>query len=320
MNQISLAPLANFNSAIPWGLWVVVYVWLVGISVGTFLIISWLNLRNVLPLKNLNRVALSLSLSTLLAGLLSIQIDLGHIERAYKLFLSPNLHSPMGWMGILYNLYLLVLIFSFFRLKKEKPKLFFIFSILLGLGLILVESLLFARPPGKHWHSLVFVMHFFSSSLVAGIAALLVILGLFWRKEGKVELVRQLSKIAMVLVSINLILEISEMFSFGAIQWPLVILNILALGLLATRKSWGVALAGAMVGVAVFLSKYHAIIAGQAIEPYRGFAKAYIEPRLQFSYAPSSFEILVAAVILGIAAIVFVFLYWILPFGREEKL
>src|SRR3989338_5824598 len=90
MNQISLGHLANFNSAVPLGLWVAIYVWLVGISAGCFAIVIFGNIINNTYFKQITRLGVILSLATLLAGLLSILVDLDHMERFYKLFTSPS--------------------------------------------------------------------------------------------------------------------------------------------------------------------------------------------------------------------------------------
>ena len=188
MNQVSLSPFANFNSAVPWGLWVAIYIWLVGISAGSFLLVCWGNLKNHLSLKKVTRLGISLSLATLLVGLLSIQIDLGHIERFYKLFTSPSPSSVMAWMVWLYGVYAMILLWSLFKFKKEIPRSFLSFAFVFALVIIVIEALLFARPPGKHWHSLFFLIHFFTSSLVGAIAALIFTTGIFGPKNEKAQL------------------------------------------------------------------------------------------------------------------------------------
>lgn len=60
MTQVSLASFANFNSAVPWGLWVVIYVWLVGISVGSFVLAMLGNLKGSQNLKALTKISVIL--------------------------------------------------------------------------------------------------------------------------------------------------------------------------------------------------------------------------------------------------------------------
>ena len=320
--MISITALADLNNVVPWGLWVSIYIFLVGISAGVLALVAWGNLQGNPHLKKITRMGLALALSTLLAGLLSIQIDLGHIERFYKLFTSPNFGSVMGVMVWLYGVYFAILAISFLLLKKIIPKPFFMFSFVFALGLIVLESLLFARPPGRHWHSLIFPVHFFTSSLVSAISTLLFMAGILWVKDKKSELLLGLSKIALSIIIVNLIVEIIDILSFGNAahlgNWLLLSGNIIVITLLRKRTNVSITIAGGVGLIVMLFSKYNGLISAQRLEPFRGFAKSYIEPRLMFSYTPNGFEFLVAIFLISLAGGLFYFLYKILPLTREE--
>jgi len=321
MTQISFAPFSNFNSAVPWGLWVVIYIWLAGISVGSFVLVMWGNLKESENLKALTKIGTILSISTLLSGLLSIQIDLGHIERSPKLFLSPNFNSIMAWMAWLYTFYLAVLLFSCRWLKKEVPKLFCGFSIIFALVALIAESLLFSLPPGKIWHSLFFPLHFIASSFVSGIAALIILTAILKVGTARDQLIKSLRKIALAFVALNALIEIIELATHKSLFHPagllLLSLNIIIIALLLKNNPAGIIKAGYLGLIQVFLSKYHSIISAQVIAPYKGFAQAYIEPRLNYSYVPTFFEIIVTAGLLVAVLVAFYFLYKIFPLTRE---
>ncbi len=321
MTQISFAPFSNFNSAVPWGLWVTIYIWLVGISVGSFVLVMWGNLKGSENLKALTKLATLLSISTLLPGLLSIQIDLGHIERFPKLFLSPNFNSVMAWMAWLYTAYLGVLLFSCRWLKKEVPKLFCSFAIIFAMVALITESFLFSLPPGKTWHSVLFPLHFVSSSFVSATAALIVLAAILKVRAAREELLKSLRKIALTFVVLNTLVEIIELATHKSLFHPagliLLLANIIIIALLLKNKAGGIIKAGYLALIQVLFSKYHSIISAQVIEPYRGFAGAYIEPRLEFSYMPSFFEIIVSVGLLVAVLVVFYFLYKVFPLTRE---
>lgn len=320
--MISLTPFTNLNNAVPWGLWVSIYIWLVGISAGAFMLIAWGNFQDNPHLKKITRLGLTLALSTLLAGLLSIQIDLGHIERFYKLFTSPNPVSVMDLMVWLYGVYFTIIAISLLRLKRGIPKSFFVFSFVFALAVIVLESLLFARPLGKHWHSLIFPIHFFTSSLVSAIASLIFIVGILWIKDKKQELLKGLGKVARSIIVINLIVELIDMFFMGNIihieSWGLVLGNIIAILLLRKSTPVSITAAGFIELIVILLSKYNSLIFAQIVEPFKGFAKSYIEPRLMFSYAPNGFEFFIAMFLISLAAGIFYFLYKVLPLTKEE--
>ena len=212
MTQISFAPFCNFNSAVPWGLWVSIYMWFVGISAGSIFLTMWGNISNNPHLKAITRLGVALSLAALSGGLLSILIDLSHIERFYKLFLSSNPTAPMAWIVWVYNFYALILVFLLLRMKKGIPRPFFWFALIFAFAIILIESLLFAIPPGKLWHSAIFPLHFLTSSLVSAIAALIVAVSIVRAKNEKNDLLIGLSKVAMPLIAINMAVEIMDLF------------------------------------------------------------------------------------------------------------
>lgn len=322
MSQITLSPFANFNSAIPWGLWVSIYIWLIGISAGGFLLIAWGNLKGILPLKNITRLGIALSLSTLLAGLLSIWVDLGHIERFCKLFISPNIGSVMAWMVWLYGFYAVILAASLLWMKKGFSKSFLQFAVLFAFAIIIVESLLFAIPPGRHWHSPIFVLHFLSSSLASAMAALIFAASILAAKDKRDELLKGLARIAIPVILANFIIEGMEIILLGSAThiegWFLPLGNIIAIALLLKHNALTITIAGCVELIDVLISKYNNLISGQMIKPFKGFSSSYIEPRLQFSYAPTAFEFTISVLLIGSAAIMCYFLYKIFPLTREE--
>lgn len=321
MNQISFAPFCNFNSAVPWGLWVVIYVWLVGISVGSFVLVMWGNFKVSQNIKALTKIGTILSISTLAAGLLSIQIDLGHIERFPNLFLSPNFNSVMAWMAWLYTIYFGVLLLFLLWLRKEPPKLFCGFAIIFAMVALISESLLFSRPPGKIWHSLFFQLHFITSSFVSATGALIILTSILKKAQVKDLLFQLLRKIALPFVTLNIIIEVIELVNHHSLFTRegliLALLNIIIIACLLKKSPAGIITFGYLALIQVLFSKYHFIISAQLVQPYQGFARAYIEPRLNYSYFPSGFEIIVVGGLLFMVLAIFYFLYKIFPLTRE---
>lgn len=96
---------ANYSSVIPWGLWIAVYIYFIGLSAGAFLISSLVYVFRVKRFESIGRVALFTALVTLFLALLSVWADLGHMERFWHVFVYPNFRSPMAWMIWLYAAY-----------------------------------------------------------------------------------------------------------------------------------------------------------------------------------------------------------------------
>lgn len=109
---------ANYGSYIPWGLWVAGYIYLSGISAGVFLFSALVYVFDYKPLRKIGRLALLTSFATLLGGLLSIWMDLGHMGRVWRMVLMTNFGSVMGWMSWLYGLFSILLLVQFWTAMR----------------------------------------------------------------------------------------------------------------------------------------------------------------------------------------------------------
>jgi len=105
--------LANYTSSIPWGLWVAAYVYFVGLSAGSFLLSALIYVFGLKRLEPIGKLALFTALVSLLAALLTIWLDIGHMERFYYVFTRGNSVSMMAWMVWLYTAYFIVLSVEF---------------------------------------------------------------------------------------------------------------------------------------------------------------------------------------------------------------
>jgi len=105
--------LANYTSSIPWGLWVAAYVYFVGLSAGSFLLSALIYVFGLKRLEPIGKLALFTALVSLLAALLTIWLDIGHMERFYYVFTRGNSVSMMAWMVWLYTAYFIVLSIEF---------------------------------------------------------------------------------------------------------------------------------------------------------------------------------------------------------------
>jgi len=100
---------ANYGSLIPWGLWVAVYIFFIGLSAGSFLISTLVYVFGMKKFEPVGRLALFTALVTLGCALLSIWADLGFMFRFWHVYAYPNFQSPMAWMIWLYTTYFLLL-------------------------------------------------------------------------------------------------------------------------------------------------------------------------------------------------------------------
>jgi Ni/Fe-hydrogenase subunit HybB-like protein len=90
-----------------WTILIVVYPYLTGIVAGAFILASLVKVFNVVEVQPIYRLSLLTALSFMLIAGLPLQLHLGHPERAYEIFMTPQPTSAMAMFGFVYLWYLL---------------------------------------------------------------------------------------------------------------------------------------------------------------------------------------------------------------------
>jgi Ni/Fe-hydrogenase subunit HybB-like protein len=93
-----------------WGLLIVVYPYITGLVAGAFILASLERVFNVKEVEPTYRLALLTALAFLLIAPLPLLLHLGHPERSFEIFLTPNTHSAMAMFGFIYAWYLTVVL------------------------------------------------------------------------------------------------------------------------------------------------------------------------------------------------------------------
>ena len=89
-----------------WGLLIVLYPYITGLVAGAFILASLERVFNVKEVQPTYRLALLTALAFLLVATLPLLAHLGHPERSYEMFLTPNSKSAMAMFGFVYAWYL----------------------------------------------------------------------------------------------------------------------------------------------------------------------------------------------------------------------
>jgi Ni/Fe-hydrogenase subunit HybB-like protein len=93
-----------------WGLLVAVYPYLTGLVAGAFILASLARVFNMTQVQPTYRLSLLAALAWLIAAPLPLLAHLGHPERSYEIFLTPNPRSAMAMFGFVYAWYLTVVL------------------------------------------------------------------------------------------------------------------------------------------------------------------------------------------------------------------
>jgi molybdopterin-containing oxidoreductase family membrane subunit len=341
----------NFGSYIPWGLWVGLYIYLVGISGGAFFIVF---LHHALGVRSLGRVslyALPVALVTISAGLVLVLVDLGHMERFWTLYTRPNPTSILAWMVWVYTAYVAVLLAMLYavatgaqRSLKSLSILGFLLVITFGGGEGALFGVLGAKP---YWNSGLLPIRFLFSAFLSG-AALVAFTAIFLRhwpadNEHK-EAVTFLRLLLLALMAINFLVEFSDfsvthytavpavleahrLMVFGPYWWVFWIIQILIGLLLPTIllvPRWGsrpsnLALGSLLIAVGYAGTKQNIVLPGLAIPEFRALPESYVHERLSTVYFPSTTEWLLAIGVMAGAALVFLIVTETLWRLRERR-
>ena len=239
---------SDLGSIVPWGLHVAQYIYFVGLSAGAFLLSSLVYVFGVKRFEPIGRLAVFTAIVTLLLALLTIGLDIGHVERFWHVFVFVNPTSPMAWMIWLYTVYMTLLIVEFWFLMRSDlivgagmpgwrgrvSKVLSLGSrdtseagdardmrrvrILATIGVPLaimfhggVGALFGVLASRPFWHSGMYPIIFLVSALASGGALLAVASGIFqegWKAHR--GMILDLGKIVLGLVLLDILFQISE--------------------------------------------------------------------------------------------------------------
>lgn len=340
-----------FGSYVPWGLWVGLYVYLVGVSGGAFLVAFLHYGLGVRALRRAARYAVPAALMSLGAGLTLVLLDLGQMGRFWTLYVRTSPSSLLGWMVWVYTAYALVLVAMLAAMALDKPRA------LRGLawaGLALVvtfgggEGALFGVLGSKpFWNSGILPVRFLFAAFLSGVAVVTFVLAVFrrWPADAEAEEAGCLLRRGLLgLLALNLVVEFADisvtlytglpavaeayrLMLFGPYAWlfwgvQLAIGLVLPVTLLATPAGGRPGVAGAaglLIAIGYAASKQNLVLPALAIPEFRALPEAFVHPRLSVAYFPSATEWLVAVGVVAAAALLFVVAIEMLPFLRNHE-
>ncbi|MFH2060987.1 MAG: NrfD/PsrC family molybdoenzyme membrane anchor subunit [Pseudomonadota bacterium] len=108
--------LFNANDVLIWSLPLGVYIYLALTSSGLTLLASIPLVFGIKRYEPFAKRLVFMAIAALLGGFISIGLELGNVFHMIYILFSPNLSSPIWWMGAIYSLELVVLILKFQRI------------------------------------------------------------------------------------------------------------------------------------------------------------------------------------------------------------
>jgi molybdopterin-containing oxidoreductase family membrane subunit len=305
---------------VPWGILISTYVFFVVSSTGLCFVTSFGHVFGYKMYDIIGSRGVFLAVITIMSGFTAIIAELESPWRMFYYMISPNLLSPMWWMGLLYGIYLAFMIgeFIFLAIIKNHD-----IAKLLGAGGVTsaltahstlggVFGLSLARPL---WYGPYYPIYFILSALVSGSALLLFVVITTYRVKGeKIEkelekTLFHLSKLLVFFLTVNVFFYTWKMIvaiygrmpgkyegamtllngplsiGFWVFEVFLGIMVPLALLLYPGRTLNRIAIASFLIVSGIFALRFDFVAAGQ-LHPVLGGAELAV-------YFPSQVEILI---------------------------
>lgn len=278
------------------------------------------------------------ALAALSGALFIIGMDLGHPFRFWKAYLQPNFGSMMTWMIWLHTVYLGILAGELYAYRQGNTALvkkLTVVGVPVGVALIGVIGGLFgviaARP---YWNASILPLMFFISSLVAGLGLLILLHLLFSPTVGTSQYVgtaQDLARIFMIAIVVGLFAaganalvvaypgvpahaEGLRLVLFGPYWWTIWIVHLLFGVLIPLLLLWwnrrsllSIGIAAALMVWTFVMVPLNIVIPGLAYPTpeLQGIAQSMVHHRLSFDYFPSTVEWLVVVFAAGVALAIF---------------
>ncbi|MCL1846755.1 MAG: polysulfide reductase NrfD [Coriobacteriia bacterium] len=186
----------NMRNLDSWGLYIINFMWFVGLSAGGMIISSAPKVFGAKGFGGISKVAVWVSICCTVLAVAFVLVDLGGPQRVWHLFAYANMSSPLMWDIIVLTLYLIISIvylWAVLRLEKGKgsAKALRVLSAIALICAVMVHTvtawifgLLQARAL---WYTALLGPWFVSSALVSGLALVLIVV-VALRKAGYLEL------------------------------------------------------------------------------------------------------------------------------------
>lgn len=108
------------DNDLPWTLLIATYIFFVLTSTGATIVASLATVFNFDRFKPMVKRSLFIGIITLIAGFIAMGMELGNPLNMYYYLLTPNLSSPIWWMGFFYICLMCILVYEFWRLQTDR--------------------------------------------------------------------------------------------------------------------------------------------------------------------------------------------------------
>jgi Ni/Fe-hydrogenase subunit HybB-like protein len=281
--------------------------------------------------RHLEKRTAFLEIAVLMAAFTCLFLHLGSPWNAVYYLFSPNFTSPLWWLGMLYGLYLVVLLLSFRKIQKGgASRGLGIFTFIVAIATSTVLGWLFGLPDARQMFGANFLAMYFPLTGFASALAAVLLFSLAYHhftqtplSEGDRNLYDDLSKLFGVVMALSLVFFLwrtivggvsATAVEFGGFRhmlgsgwyhlalWVGLIIPLVLVAVPSVRQaSWGKVTSSALFLVGMFAARLEMVLSG-LIMPTG--PKAEGQPPF-VSYWPSIWEVFVFVFALSVLLLVY---------------
>lgn len=185
----------GMSNGVSWGFYITMFMFFVGLSAGGLIVASSASVFHITKFKAVALPAIILSTVCICAAGMFVLIDLGGIQRVWRILTGPNPTSPLLWDVCVITCYLIINVFYLVFMTRGNQHAVSIVSRFALPCAILVHSVtawIFGLEAAKEgWYTAIMAPIFVASAMDSGLALLLVVLGVL-KKAGIYDTSREL--------------------------------------------------------------------------------------------------------------------------------
>ncbi|WP_276916284.1 NrfD/PsrC family molybdoenzyme membrane anchor subunit [Parvibacter caecicola] len=219
MNGLTVTGMSN---GVSWGAYITMFMFFVGLSAGGLIVASSASVFHIKAFKKVALPAIILSTVCICLAGMFVLIDLGGIQRVWRIVTGPNLASPLVWGMAVITLYLIINILYLYFMRKGAERAVTIVSRFALPTAVLVHSVtawIFGLQIAKEgWFTAILAPIFVASAMDSGLALLLIVLAVLngtGRFETPKELFASLAGLLATCIAIDAYFIGCELLTMG---------------------------------------------------------------------------------------------------------
>ncbi|MBB3171663.1 NrfD/PsrC family molybdoenzyme membrane anchor subunit [Parvibacter caecicola] len=219
MNGLTVTGMSN---GVSWGTYIIMFMFFVGLSAGGLIVASSASVFHIKAFKKVALPAIILSTVCICLAGMFVLIDLGGIQRVWRIVTGPNPASPLVWDMAVITLYLIINILYLYFMRKGAERAVTIVSRFALPTAVLVHSVtawIFGLQIAKEgWFTAILAPIFVASAMDSGLALLLIVLAVLngtGRFETPKELFASLAGLLATCIAIDAYFIGCELLTMG---------------------------------------------------------------------------------------------------------